>query len=59
MKCDEYLNSIMNDERLLAKYKNVKLLKWMSEKLVYGVMTYKGETFFELDEDDYYVVLWN
>ena len=29
----------------------------MSEKLVYGVMTYKGETFFELDEDDYYIVL--
>ena len=31
----------------------MKLMKWMSEKVVYGVIIYKGETLFELDEDCY------
>ena len=40
----------------LDKYKNVKLMKWMSEKVVYGVIIYQGETLFELDEDGYYIL---
>ena len=62
MKCDGYLNSIMVDAKFLVfffkkrKYKNAKLLKWMSEKVAYGVITYKDETFFELGEDGYYVL---
>ena len=44
MKCDEFLNSIMSDAKLLVffkenhKYKTVKLLKWISEKVAYGVI---------------------
>ena len=40
----------------LDKYNNVKLMKWMSEKVVYGVIIYQGETLFELDEDGYYIL---
>ena len=46
MKCNEYLNSRMSDAKLLVfflenhKYKNVKLLKWMSGKVAYLVITY-------------------
>ena len=41
-----------------SKYKNVKLLKWMSEKVAHGRITYKDETLFELDEDDRYVTYY-
>ena len=64
MKYDEYLNSIMSDAKLLVfflkkhKYKNVKLLKWMSEKVAYGVITCKDETLFELGEDGYYILYY-
>ena len=51
----------MSDAKLLVllekspRYKNVKLLKWMSEKVVYGVTTFKGETLLGLDKSGYYM----
>ena len=56
----------MSDEKLLVlikkshKYKNVKLLKWKSEKVAKRVITYKDETLFELGEDGYllYIILY-
>ena len=41
----------------LDKYKNVKLLKWMSQKAVY-VIAYKGATSFGSDKDDYYILFY-
>ena len=64
MKCDEYLNSIMSNAKLLVflkrihKHKNVKLLKSMSDKIAYGVITCKDETLFELGEDGYYILYY-
>ena len=41
----------------LDKYKNVKLLKWMSQKVVY-VIAYKGATLFKSDKDDYDILFY-
>ena len=30
----------------------------MPQKVVYGVITYKGETLFELEEGDYYILCY-
>ena len=40
------------------KYSNVKLLKWMSEKVAHGVIPYKEETLFELGKDGYYILYY-
>ena len=68
IKCDKKLKKLNERCKIarffktqLDKYKNVKLLNdklLNSGKVVYGVMTYKGETLFELDEDGYYILCY-